>query len=959
MKKLITFLLLACFVSSFANEIQRKKQLMNIIGEELNEVVRLNNQTNGTNPNLRLQMAELQLEKARILKEIEHDKYLSLPASKRRKANKDRYYRGSKKLFVQAKDNCRYILSKYPGFSKKADAYYILAYYSRDIARDTNKAIKYFTASKQFSKKRSEIWNKSVMALAEIYYSQRNYKKAIPLFETALAGKKNKWWTKDAHSLSWSYFRAGRKTKAINTLERVRTLSKNSKYIDMSKAAERDLAYFYSSTGQTEKAVNLSKSVKGDRVDYLIKVALNTKEQGQYKNSSKILKNALKVKPITTHQKRRIHFILADTNERYNYFGSLLINVKALNELNKIEKFSNHDRESLKFYAQKAASSLQTQVVSKTYRHNKKLRAKKAHQAKDYFGVLKDMYPKDAYKYDFLIAETYYAVNYFTTAVPYYAQALEGANKAKDKKTSKESLAGLSLCLEKKSVPKKVKDKYLTATYLEYLKKNPRSKQSKKVYQRLFTLYFDKKDINSSVRVLDMFKKAFPRDIGVQEAMLGKIIDYEKSKSNVPAMREWYAKIDKGQYTVNPKFKKNLKDSIAFLRFKGVEASSSKGDKVAALRGYIALYADKKSTNSERKVAAYQVAILFDMLGDTDQTYKWSMEALKYMTPADVKKFEKTFIVLATSIFNKRKFNEAISLNQKVYEKLCRTKSRNKVIFFSNVNILKIADGRVDELPNFLATGVKCGVPSSDLNNMRLEVIKGFAEEDSWESVKNQISILERNKSFRPNLIVPLNGLYNAYNDAGRLKLANSIRKKILSYYEYSRRNKKNISIEALDAVANFKLQDLYREKQNLSKVKLRFPEKQYNFILKDKFKRLDRFSAKALALASVGSGKGITRSYRYVIDAYEALAKEVQDFVPPKKSKEYVKSFKAAMDKQVVSTILAQAEKFKRDGAKAIMNNTILSADNSYFLSNKKLPVPVQFDYFRKGVIMDRGGRR
>lgn len=62
----------------------------------------------------------------------------------------------------------------------------------------------------------------------------------MSLYELALKTKRDKWWTKDAFNLAWSYFKTGRYDKAIDTMTSSYELSKNSKFIDMSKSIERD-----------------------------------------------------------------------------------------------------------------------------------------------------------------------------------------------------------------------------------------------------------------------------------------------------------------------------------------------------------------------------------------------------------------------------------------------------------------------------------------------------------------------------------------------------------------------------------------------------------------------------------------------------------------------------------------------------------------------------------------------
>ncbi len=959
MKKIFLFIfaILLSTAAFSASEDQRKGDLIKIIDEELREVIRLNKQTRGRNPDLVLQLAELELEKARILREVETDRYLAISPSKRSKVNKNSLFKQSTAYFNAAKNQCVKLLKRYPNYRGKADAYYILAYHARDIEKNKSKASKYFSAARRSAPRGGVVYNKSTMALAEMYYNQRKYKAAIPLYESALRGKKNRWWTKDSHSLAWSYFRVGSRDQAISTMENVLKLSSNKNFIDMAQQAERDLAYFYSATGKTNKALKLASKVGGNSVDYLIKVAFHTKEQGHFKNAADILENALNQKP-TKPQQAKIYSSLMDIYDRLGDYNSQLRNTEKLNALRKSGGVSEEYLENLKYYSQKSAATLQKAVMGKTYRHNNALRNQKADQAVGFFGVLKDVKPQAAPKIELLMAETYYAVGKYNDAIPHYDLALQLAQKSNDSKVEKEALAGLSTSLEKDSVKKDLKDQYLVRTYLAFLKKNPRGKEAHKVYQRLFNIYFDGKNIKGAESALIAFKRNFPRDIGVQEAMLGKIIDFHKSNKNVPEMKAWLDRINKREFIVNRQFKKRLATSITTMRFETVEKANSRGDKVNALKGYIALYSDPSSSNYEKKNAAYNIAILFHMLGNADMTYKFTKRALSHMNGKDVHKFENSFITIASFFFNRRMFDKAIEINEDVYSKLCRERSRNKEVFFKNVYVMKIAEGKASELPKFIDSAASCGIPSRVINSSRIELADEFAKQKSWSELSSMISVIEKSRSNWPELIPLRYELYQAYSDSGRYKLAISQKNMILKYFNYGERNKLNISLEARDIVANFKLKDLYKEAESFTAMKLHFPEKTYNSLLKQKFAKLDRVTSKALAMLKVRSGKGIVRAYKYLVETYTSFAEEIRAFTPPGKPKPYVDGFKKAMA-QFAAPLDVQANKFRAEAIQAIDRSNILSSDNTFFTVKGNMPVKVEYEYYRGGVVMDRGGQR
>ena len=87
-KSLITFCLTtlmasAPFSSAIADVEQRRAELIKVLDEELREVTRLNKQIGAQRPDLMLRMAQVLLEKARLLKDQENQKFLEIPADKR------------------------------------------------------------------------------------------------------------------------------------------------------------------------------------------------------------------------------------------------------------------------------------------------------------------------------------------------------------------------------------------------------------------------------------------------------------------------------------------------------------------------------------------------------------------------------------------------------------------------------------------------------------------------------------------------------------------------------------------------------------------------------------------------------------------------------------------------------------------------------------------------------------
>ena len=134
------FIFISVVKQAHADVEQRRSELIKVLDEELREVTRLNKQIGSERPDLMLRMAQVLLEKGRLLKDSENQKYLDIPSKDRDKTNKDEIFKESRKYFDQAQKTVLVLLKRFPKFDEKADAYYVLAYNAKEVkAEDQSK----------------------------------------------------------------------------------------------------------------------------------------------------------------------------------------------------------------------------------------------------------------------------------------------------------------------------------------------------------------------------------------------------------------------------------------------------------------------------------------------------------------------------------------------------------------------------------------------------------------------------------------------------------------------------------------------------------------------------------------------------------------------------------------------------------------------------------------------------
>jgi tetratricopeptide (TPR) repeat protein len=933
---------------------QRRAELIKVLDEELREVTRLNKQIGAQRPDLMLRMAQVLLEKARLLKDQENQKYLETASAQREKINKEEAFKESRRYFDQAQKTVLVLLKKFKNFDEKGDAYYILAYNAKELKQE-EQSMKFFQKALSESKSGSVIADKSRIALAEIYFNKGSFDKSLVLYEAALKNKRDKWWTKDAFNLAWCYFKMNRYEKAIDTMTESYELSKNPKYIDMTKSIERDLAFFYTEAGRSADAIAFYKKNGRNVSDIMLKVGRYLKTQGKFAAAEKTLSDALQYKT-TEKEEIDLNIELISLYEKFGRDQKHLETSRALTAQFSKGSLNPDQVEILKFNVDKMAALIQQQLVSKTYENQSEIREKKAEAANEYFMMGALVSPATSDLAYFHAGETYFAIGKFDKAVPLYAEAIKRAQQAKDKKT--EGLASNAMMVSLgKGVSKKTTEDYLVPAYEGFLSMEPKGEKSSVVYQRLFSAQMGRKNVAEAEKVLMKYKANMPNEAETQEKMLAQVMDFHKDAGNKAALADWAKKVESEEFKVSPEYAQKVKTLVLGLQFEKVEQASVKGDKRGALAGYLQIYKSPDTDNDAKKTAAYNIAVLFYETGDWKQMYGWADRAAAIMTSADLNKFEKDFILFTTDLFQRRQFSESAALSEKLFDKLCATQSKSTKIFFKNANVIYLADKQFDKSSSLLGRASKCGISNDAILQGYMDHLTELAAASKWGSFNEVIKNLEASKEMWPQLIYPSSLLANELENIGRVDDAKKVRAKMLTYYDSAKKSKMDIPLEGLDAISLIRLSALEEQIKKLHSVKLSFPEAEYNKNLKSKFVMLDKITTEAISIAEIGSGIGIVRAYRYLVEGHESLRDEITGFVPAGKSPEYVSSFQKGMQK-LAAPLTKQAQDFRETAIKKIEKENILSADNSWFLAKNDAIIP---EYYNDNgnVLMDKAGAK
>lgn len=934
---------------------QRRQQIIHIVDEELAEVTRLAKQQNYKSPDTLLRVSELNLEKARIWREVENERYLSIPPEERRNVKKNSFFKRSTKYFQAANESAQVVVKRFQNYRGIGDVYYILAYNNKELGNNKD-AQKYFELATKKAAPNTAVSYKSKLALAEYYYNAGSYKKAIPLYENSINKINDRWWTKDSFNLAWCYYRVKNYDKAINLMREIHRKSGDNKYIDMKSMVERDLGVFYVDAGRMNDAIKFYESNGLNYTDQFVKVANAITSQGRFSQAETLLNQAAKNEK---NREKRVEILMAQL-DLFDKFNKVSEHLKVSQELVQMHKQAPLAEDHLKrviYHVDKKAAELQKSTTSDLYKNVKKVRNQKSTDAIAYFELSSQLSPGEKAEKTFFQGETAYAAGNYTKALNLYIQSFDAAKAKGETKIQSQSIEGMLASLGQPSLNPKTAEKFYLPVYSRYLSFDSKTERAKSIYVKLFNTQFDAKDMNGAEKTLEDFASKFPGDYKTQEGMLAKVMEHYRSKKDYGKVKAYVSDINSGKYKVSKKYADALRSLMTKIQIEGVQQSLEKGQKDVALKGYHQIFENAESTPKAKTNAAYNLSALYYEIGDSQQSYEWATTALKSMDTADVSKFSDSFLSISSGLFLKQYFSQSADLSLRVLAKLCKENSSNKAVAYKNAAFIALANNELDKALEIKDFGKSCMIPDVTITEVTLELIKELAAAKRWESYETQLTELERNSKNYPQLIRPYEELRKVYISLGDVKRAQDIEAKQNKYYNQAKTQKLEIPVEALDLIAERLLSGVVSKKQQLDQVVLRFPENEFNNAVKAKLQLLDQMTSQVNNIQKTGSGKGIVEAYKYVIGSYEEFAESLRGFVPEGKSPEYVASFSKAMS-EVYNPILVNARKQRNEVKKLIMDNKILTVSNYSVLYSSQENFK-RYLTVKEAILMDRGGKR
>ncbi|EQC44819.1 lipopolysaccharide assembly protein LapB [Bacteriovorax sp. Seq25_V] len=943
MKFLQVIILLVLTLTVSASD-DRNAKIISVIDMELSELSRMSRVSNNRDPEILLRIAELYLEKARVIRDSENQSFFSKSLEERRNINKKKFYGQSQSYFSKAQETGLFILKRFKNFKGIGDVYYILAFNEKEN-QNMKKSKALFVNAIKRTKTGSPANIKSRLALGDIYYSEGDFKRAKGYYDSVIRQiRDDKWYTRYLYNLSWSNFRVNNKKTAISQMKTVFELSKNSKFVDKGEAAQRDLGYFYADSGNVKAASSFYKTIGGDLSKNFYEMGMQLKDKQKYSESLNMFKSAFN----GTGDEYKIKSLLEllSIYDKYNRNDAF---VQYANEVVKLkEKLSAEQTKEALFYITKRAALLQKELGLSHNKSRPSVMKEKSGQTKDLYYAAKAIDPKLTEQSHFYAAEALYAANDFDNALVEYDAVRSIGNESS--KFYQRSLVGMLIAINAKGVKKVTREKYFEKIYLDYIKLESNIDKKGKAVEKLFSYLIDEKgDVKGAMQVFFQYVKIFPKNINKNEAMIGRIVDLHKKQNNREELFSFVEQLKTLNVPLRRGFVDGLNKIVLLTQFENVQKANSKGDKVYALKGYLTIYQEKSTSAEAKRNAAYNIAVLFYESGNMKLMSQWAQRAISEMTVSEVTKYMDSFSLMTKELYLRQRFDEGLKVTEDILNKTCSVKNSQKYELINNYLIMGIASGKEPSLTNYLRSTEKCSIDNKTRSMIAGQLFDYYIEVKAIEQAVAMYYQLDKYSNDSTVLTRNLGSLLMLFEERGSTGPSDLVKR---FYANYKRvKNKSLIGVDGFDFYALQEIKSVKRLADSISSIKLVFPVDKYNQLLKKKLGMLNQLTGLAARVLAVGSGEGTVQTYEILIKAYTDIATEIENFVPDNKEPEFLASFKKGMA-PLITPLKGKAFEFEKELAEQVLKNEVLSKTYGARARNS-----VDFYHDNESVLMDKRG--
>lgn len=882
MKLSIPILSFIFCLSAFSNkegsfELQRRLKLLDLIHQEMQTI----NSARKKSARLQYRLFELMSEKIKIFKEEENAKFIILKKKDRKVA-----FKKTLQMYKETQTYGLKILKRIGDKSLKAAIYYTLGLNSRDYSYDKHE-LRYFLKSIEYSKSRHNINYLAKVSLAEYYYNDKKYPKAVKIYEQIISNKNDEWYTKNLYNYGWCLLKTKKFLKSIEMLEESYLLSATSGYINMKDQAMSGLINFYIYGKDIGRGISFIETHSKQKTRDLLSLAKKAAKKGYASETYSLIKN---LDSKITQDKKSEHLNELKLFEfdfyKQEHDRENLLRIAKLLPTLKLDSSENEDA------VLKVSDFVGVQqiILKKDFsKENRSYNPTLLSEIITLFNILSKLDPKEATTYSYYIAETYYSVQEEIKALEQYKITLNLFDQFKPKEDLREkSIDAIFSLIETITFSEKNKDRELKFAFHRYLNYWPKTAKAQKIYPRLYSLYLKDNLFEPAQNVLSHYIDHFQGDNKAQQELYKVQLDLIIALKRTDLLAKKIQSMRSGFLSFEFKEIDKSEKILANILFEGFKKMSQAGNFSEAIKGHTKVFLTSNYPKSIKAEAAFNVGINYTNIGNNQEAFKWYTKSFDFYTKKE--QVERRAILekmsLRTSLLQDYIHSSKIDLF--LLRRFCFQKDKNEITFrrviqsFMARNYMRKLEHTfeqyskcLDQIPTDLYDQVVTHLYETHDHDRMISFIKTYSLN---EKLKDKISFYYENIYWK-------NYIDQSNQDRGYLKLLESTSpdraKTIASVFKNFYQFKKEAKLF----------------KDSSIKINIEMMPEDFSKKLSTRMEELPKLIKKSNEILNEGDKEFSLLTYYELITLITQFRDEIKEYKFPIKDKNFQKQFQSQMN--------------------------------------------------------------
>lgn len=903
-------------------------------------------------PRLGQRLIELHTEKLELIKKRENQRFLNSSEKQRQKKSKSDFFTESQNLMGKVQSFGLKQIKKFPSYIGNAEIYHTLALNSRDYGNGTQTEVFLQRALKK-APQNSQVIYQIQTSLAEHYYNEKKYQTAINFYDQVLKNESDEWRSKHLFNASWCYLKTQNYQKAISLLINSFKVSERPRMVSMRDQIMQSAGAFFVMGNQVQDGLDFYLKNAEEPTTHLLSMAKRVEESLGFKLTDHVLTTGLKEAKGRNH-KTHIIQIQLQRLDTYRSFKKYDMHEKTAQEINGLYKTLKPEesipgKEDAVYKITELVGYLQIRLSKNANINQVDYDPKLLKKIHNYFNILIDLNPVQKSFYLYYKAESSFAVSEYKQAAIFYKESLEETKKNMDidqqtdlkmtkEELQKKVLNALLSILEYSNMNKKNLDQLALYTYSNHISLWPIDEKSRLIYKTLFNLLFEKGKYTHAKKTMVLYSQNYKKekDREIQRSMLTQIIDFRIKNKDANALAAWINKLNKGFLDIEKDYIEKATIILGQLLFESYKSLQDQGLSEKAINGYQKIYEDERYPQKIKADASFYLAEIQVNKGNYAHANEWFSIFHQHASSEEQSQKLSTLYNFHLTYADGQDFENAIILADKLIKRHCQKEFKQKEDLFQNRVYFSYLEEDHKNAYRYINAVEECPLYKNVDKNKEWKdkqlsgLISNYVRTKNWSLFLPYYQKYKNSVEFHLTQSSLNSGLLRLYWDALMRKSKPQVQKSLSLLDEadqsfWTKKQKeeyKSIQIfhQEYPQILEHKVGDFTQHSE--------FKEEIFNKELENEATRLGEISQKVDRIVATGVPEYMLISASVLNHLYLDLAKKIKDYTPQGVPKEFVQSFKGAMNQ--VATGLESSALGQFNGIKdSIQKNKSLTAFN------------------------------